>query len=69
VPKSKSDTNPHKGIIATVNKRKPHNKIKHIFFDTDIQSEVENAMIDLGYGSNQYTLGFLIINSPIVLWL
>ncbi len=51
-------------ICATIRRAK-RNKPKRYIFDTPIQSFVENAMYDLGYGSDQYWLSFVDVNFTI----
>ena len=47
----------HKAIAATVRRRKPYHP-KVMIFLTQTQSEVEQVMAELGYGSNQYALSW-----------
>ena len=45
-------------IIATVKNRRRTGKPRRYAFTTPIQSEVENAMMDMGYGCNDYVLWY-----------
>lgn len=49
-----------KKIIATINKNVPikDDCIESITFNTDVQSDVENVMVILGYGCSDYNLSF-----------
>jgi hypothetical protein len=48
-------------ICATVRRKRKHCP-KHYIFNTKYQSEVENAMIDLGYNTTQYWLSFVNVD-------